>query len=100
MDIRVTGLILVVLGLAMMAIQLLGIWPLKQVSSIVAVLNILIAAVDLVERRYVTAGISTLAATYYLWVWWRNGGGDDTKRRLRSAWKKFEPTRRSAPQEG
>lgn len=33
-----------------------------------------------------------------LYGWWKNGGGDDTKRRLRKLRKKFQPTRRTAPQ--
>lgn len=32
-----------------------------------------------------------------LWVWWNQGGGDDTKKRLRKLKKKFTPVRRMAP---
>lgn len=31
------------------------------------------------------------------WLWWRDGGGDDTKRRLRRRARKFEGVRRTAP---
>lgn len=34
---------------------------------------------------------------YCLWLWWRNGGGDGTKRRLRELREKFTPARRTAP---
>ena len=34
---------------------------------------------------------------FYVWIWWRNGGGDDTKRRLRDVKKRFEGVRRTAP---
>lgn len=39
-------------------------------------------------------------AAVFAWcayMWWKSGGGDDTKRRLRKLKKLFEPTRRTAP---
>jgi hypothetical protein len=33
-----------------------------------------------------------------LWLWWNDGGGDDTKRRLKRWARKFTPVRRTAPQ--
>lgn len=36
------------------------------------------------------------AVNFY--VWWHRGGGDGTKRRLRSLVRKFTPVRRTAPQ--
>jgi hypothetical protein len=40
---------------------------------------------------------SGVFSAYLAWRWWRSGGGDDTKRRLRSAARAFTPVRRSAP---
>jgi hypothetical protein len=34
---------------------------------------------------------------FWAWLWWRGGGGDNTKRRLRRLRKKFTPVRRTAP---
>jgi hypothetical protein len=34
------------------------------------------------------------------WVWWNGGGGDGTKRRLRSAARVFRGVRRTAPAPG
>lgn len=33
-----------------------------------------------------------------LYCWWNNGGGDNTKRRLKKWAAKFKPVRRTAPQ--
>ncbi|MGC5239035.1 hypothetical protein ACPXCH_04555 [Streptomyces albogriseolus] len=38
---------------------------------------------------------ATLALT--LWLWWNSGGGDGTRRRLRSWRRRFEGVRRTAP---
>lgn len=42
--------------------------------------------------------INTTLGTLAAWMWWNNGGGDNTKRRLRGALKKFVPVRRTAPE--
>ncbi|MGW1870431.1 hypothetical protein ACWCPS_33415 [Streptomyces mauvecolor] len=34
---------------------------------------------------------------FFAWRWWQNGGGDDTKRRLRALTRRFKPVRRAAP---
>jgi hypothetical protein len=41
--------------------------------------------------------IDAALAAFYAWRWWKNGGGDDTKRRLRSLGRRFSPVRRTAP---
>lgn len=44
-----------------------------------------------------SALIPAMLTAVNLWMWWRNGGDDDTKRRWRTLKKKFEPVRRTAP---
>lgn len=45
---------------------------------------------------YFSAGTCAFA----LWMWWKGGGGDKTKRRLKSLASKFQPVRRTAPAVG
>jgi hypothetical protein len=35
---------------------------------------------------------------FWAWQWWKGGGGDGTKRRLKKWARKFTPMRRTAPQ--
>lgn len=44
------------------------------------------------------SAIDTAAVIWFGWLWWKSGGGDDTKKRLRELGKKFEGQRRTAPQ--
>jgi hypothetical protein len=46
--------------------------------------------------RWVLPVDGTLVA-FNLWLWWNDGGDDDTKRRLRKLKKKLTPVRRMAP---
>jgi hypothetical protein len=41
--------------------------------------------------------INAVACGFYLWLWWKSGGGDDTKRRLRKLGRAFAGVRRTAP---
>lgn len=36
-------------------------------------------------------------AAFWGWLWWKSGGDDDTRRRLREAARAFTPVRRTAP---
>jgi hypothetical protein len=42
--------------------------------------------------------ISAVVAALMGWEWWNSGGGDDTKRRLKSLARRFQGVRRTAPQ--
>jgi len=46
-----------------------------------------------------TAWVAYMAAStaLSLWMWWKGGGGDDTKWRLRKLGRAFTGTRRTAP---
>jgi hypothetical protein len=46
------------------------------------------------------AGFEAALAAMCMWLWWQDGGGDDTKRRLRSWARKFHGVRRTAPATG
>lgn len=41
--------------------------------------------------------INAAIGVIWLWLWWKSGGGDDTKKRLRKLKDKFRPVRRTAP---
>lgn len=43
------------------------------------------------------ACVTAVWAAFFVFLWWINGGGDDTKRRLREFMKKFQAVRRTAP---
>lgn len=43
------------------------------------------------------APVDAAFATIYGWLWWNSGGGDSTKRRLKSWARRFRGVRRTAP---
>jgi hypothetical protein len=43
------------------------------------------------------AVVDSAFAGFYVWAWWHSGGGDGTKRRLRSWTRRFRGVRRTAP---
>lgn len=43
------------------------------------------------------ASINAASMAISAWLWWQDGGGDDTKRRLRRWARKFQGVRRTAP---
>jgi hypothetical protein len=43
---------------------------------------------------YLNAGF----AAWHAWVWWQSGGGDGTRRRLKSWARQFQGVRRTAPE--
>lgn len=52
---------------------------------------------SVLEHLHFWAYFSAAFAAWELYVWWSNGGGDDTKKRLRKLKRKFTPVRRMAP---
>ena len=70
----------------------------RTVHLLLGAANTVSAAVHLwvTHNEMLALACSALAAASF-WIWWNKGGGDDTKRRLRSALKKFVPARRTAP---
>ncbi|WP_329474176.1 hypothetical protein OIE75_41040 (plasmid) [Streptomyces sp. NBC_01723] len=45
----------------------------------------------------VSAGMGAGFTTVFGWLWWKGGGGDNTKRRLKSWASRFQGVRRTAP---
>ncbi|MEZ7007859.1 hypothetical protein [Streptomyces sp. AD55] len=44
-----------------------------------------------------TSLIAAVATAIFGWLWWRNGGGDSTRRRFRTWAAGFQGVRRTAP---
>lgn len=52
---------------------------------------------DIVQQDWLWALYQSGLTALEIWLWWRGGGGDDTKRRLRQLRQAFTPVRRTAP---
>ncbi|MFI6055909.1 hypothetical protein ACIBCO_38270 [Streptomyces violascens] len=52
---------------------------------------------DLHQGNAPSAIVNAALTAYFAWRWWKNGGGDDTKRRLRGLARRVTPVRRTAP---
>lgn len=53
---------------------------------------------SVLHHSTVYTAMNVAVMIWYGMDWWRNGGGDGTKRRLKKVAKKFEGVRRTAPQ--
>lgn len=51
----------------------------------------------LIVHDRVMPAVNAALAAIFLWLWWKSGGDDDTKKRWRKFKKKFEGVRRTAP---
>jgi hypothetical protein len=49
------------------------------------------------DHNPVAAALTAASCAIWAWLWWNNGGGDDTKRRLRAWVRRFRGVRRTAP---
>ncbi|RSN50532.1 hypothetical protein DMH12_24940 [Streptomyces sp. WAC 04229] len=52
---------------------------------------------NVLSQDTVSAGMGAGFTTILGWLWWKGGGGDDTKRRLKSWASRFQGVRRTAP---
>jgi hypothetical protein len=66
--------------------------------GVMALSQVVTAAVGFITGNTVAASISAAAAGYLGWRWWNDGGGDGTKRRLAKAVRRFDGVRRTAPE--
>lgn len=94
---------LVVIAVSLLAVSFLSMLPGQRFISF-SWRNFLIGCADsILSVDNMITGNTPIAATcaslavLSFWIWWNKGGGDDTKRRLRDALKKFSPVRRTAP---
>ena len=53
---------------------------------------------DIRIGAHIAAVVSAAMCAFFAYGWWRGGGGDGTKRRLRALRRKFSDVRRTAPQ--
>lgn len=78
--------------------SLLGRISYPQASGIVALGSApIIAAFALDGAKSVASAFAALAALN-AWAWWHGGGGDGTRRRVKSWARRFRGVRRTAPQ--
>jgi len=68
-----------------------------QCNGMLALSDFLFVLHDLADGRFGSAVVSGTIGAWFALSWWRGGGGDDTKRRLRKLREKFTPARRTAP---
>lgn len=54
--------------------------------------------INLMLGQMTAASLILAATAYWTYQWWRHGGDDDTKRRLKKWGRAFTPVRRTAPQ--
>lgn len=92
-DLLVSGRALVMLGLGRMENYRASGWFAVGDGPLV------IGGVVAQAPVFVTAFVAAVFA-YNLHAWWKGGGGDDTKRRLRKLGRSFTGTRRTAPAAG
>ena len=96
-----TNLLLAAFGILLTVITLLGLSgriTVRQYAGWMAVLygvgGILTAVAGWSSVVYMFAAGEAL----FVWLWWHSGGGDGTRRRLRSLAGRFQGVRRTAPQ--
>lgn len=69
----------------------------KVASLIISMIWAIYTVVDVMTGQHIASYIDAVMCVGYLYQWWKHGGGDDTKRRLRRLKRAFTPVRRTAP---
>ena len=75
-------------------------WGVRSVNGWLAIANGSNAAFEALNGDRVMACVASGVCAYAAWRWWKSGGGDGTKRRLKSWARKFSGARRTAPVAG
>lgn len=78
-------------------LALLGRVTYKAASLVIAMIWAIYTVVDVMTGQHIASYIDAVMCVGYLYKWWKHGGGDDTKRRLRRLKEAFKPVRRTAP---
>jgi type II secretory pathway pseudopilin PulG len=65
-----------------------------------AAANALLCAENARMGHRALASVNAASCAVCLWTWWHRGGGDGTKRRIRSLRRRFTGVRRTAPVAG
>jgi len=75
-------------------------WGARRFNGWMAIANGSNAAFNALNGERLTACAASAVCAYAAWKWWKSGGGDGTKRRLKSWARKFRGVRRTAPMAG
>jgi hypothetical protein len=75
-------------------------WGARRVNGWLAIANGSNAAASALTGDRLTACVASGVCAFAAWMWWKSGGGDGTKRRLKSWARKFRGVRRTAPAAG
>lgn len=75
-------------------------WGSRCVNGWLAICNGSNAAANALAGQRLAACFAAAVCAFAAWAWWKSGGGDGTKRRLRSWARKFRGVRRTAPVAG
>ncbi|MEL3944836.1 hypothetical protein [Streptomyces sp. LNU-CPARS28] len=93
--------VLSALGAGLSVIGIIGLFTTvlanHHACGIIAVANALYAVENIREGDHLWAVFDTAVCAYFAWCWWHGGGGDGTRRRLRSWARRFRGVRRTAP---
>ena len=87
---------------AAIAVAAIAVWLTHHISAcalnaLLSVSNLLNLVSNVIRHNTVMASWAAGVLAVTLWLWWKNGGGDNTRRRLRRWARKFQPVRRTAP---
>ena len=69
----------------------------KQCAGWMAILSASAGVLSAVNGWTSNVYVHAVVTAWLSWLWWHSGGGDDTKRRLRSWACRFQGVRRTAP---
>jgi hypothetical protein len=94
MILTITGAALCVVAFAT---QLTGRLAGHRALGLVALGNLATAIDALRAHDQVVVAVNGGVAAMAAWAWWKGGGGDGTKRRLRELGRRFQGVRRTAP---
>lgn len=67
-------------------------------NAVSAVLHAVFTVFCAVQDWHVASSIGAASTALSAWSWWHGGGGDGTRRRLKSWARRFQGVRRTAPQ--
>lgn len=84
-------------GLSCLILRLVPVW---RTAGVYAVGNGAGAVDEILHGQYVALVFNGSVCLGCAWLWWKGGGGDGTRRRLRSLARVFRGVRRTAPTTG
>ncbi|KOU37649.1 hypothetical protein [Streptomyces sp. WM6378] len=85
------------LGLCALTGALTGHLAARHFYALLTLALLIRGIADFLQGNPLHTATDAALTAYYVWRWWKNGGGDDTKRRLRRLARRFTPTPRTPP---